>query len=393
MIFYIGVGEPHRWARADAQGQVVDSGAADSLAAIVPPRGAHVVAVVPGEDVLTRRIKLPARNRTQALAAAPYALEESLSTDVERLHFALLDWSAAGDTTVAIVAQTRMDAWQEVLRVAGHEPDALLPDYLLVPAHPQARFTIVRAGAHRLLIREPGYAGLALDEAALGAWWRDLDDAATPIAAAPADVVEKLRALGATQARFWDIGADFTQWLRQQRPVPGINLLHGRYRPARAQGAGRGLRVAGALLSLALVLKLGGDAAEYAWLTLQQRTLAAQIDALLLETFPDIKKIVNPRSQMTQRIAAVKTGGAGAGEFLHLLGAAAGAVPASGGTLDEINFKDNVMQIACTLPDFAAVDALKKRFEAERRVSAELVSSGAKEKRVSARFRLKGVQP
>lgn len=393
MIFYLGIDKPHRWARTDAQGQVVDSGVADSLAAIVPPRGAHVVAVVPGEDVLTRRINLPARNRTQALAAAPYALEESLSTDVERLHFALLDWNATGDTTVAIVAQTRMDAWQETLRVAGHEPDALLPDYLLVPAHPEARFTIARAGAQRLLIRAQGYAGLALDATALSAWWHDLDDPATPIVAAQAEVVEQLNALGASQVRFWDIGADFTQWLRQQKPAPGINLLHGRYRPARARGAGRGLRIAGALLALALLLKLGGDAAEYVWLTVQQRSLAGQIDALLLETFPDIKKIVNPRSQMTQRIAALKAGGAGAGEFLHLLGAAAGAVPASGGSLDEINFKDNVMQIACTLPDFAAVDALKKRFEADRRVSAELVSSGAKEKRVSARFRLKGVQP
>lgn len=240
MIFYIGIGEPHRWARADAQGQVVDSGVADSgvadsLAAIVPPRGAHVVAVVPGEDVLTRRINLPARNRTQALAAAPYALEESLSTDVERLHFALLDWSAAGDTTVAIVAQTRMDAWQEALRVAGHEPDALLPDYLLLPAHAQARFTIARAGAQRLLIRAQGYTGLALDEAALTAWWRDLNDPVVPIAATQVDLVEKLNALGATQVRFWDIGADFTQWLRQQKSASGINLLHGRYRPARAR--------------------------------------------------------------------------------------------------------------------------------------------------------------
>ncbi len=388
MYFYFSLTPPYRWLNADTHGCLIQTDTADALSEIPVPGNCRVVtAVVPGEDVVTRKASIPSRSRHKVLLALPYALEDDLSEDVEALHFALMDWAPGKEVTVAIVARTRIREWLNALEAAGLKVDALLPDYLLLPRHPQARIAITKNNKGALVIRDDEASGLSLDADALSLWWRELDDNHIAIAANDAALARELVELGGANVSEWKMGTDFTQWLRVQKTTPKANLLQGDYPPTREQ---KRVRVwpAAAAIFLALLIKLGSDAVEYFWLARESRLLEAQIKTVYRKTFPDAKRVVNPRLQMQRRINLLKAGHTGSGDFQFLLAVAAKVLRTAGASLEDINYRDNAMVMTWTTRDFAALDRLKQMFDAEKGITVELQSSGARDKQVSARFKL-----
>ncbi|MDH3688949.1 MAG: type II secretion system protein GspL [Gammaproteobacteria bacterium] len=390
MIQYFSVCSPYGWVQVDRRGTVLDRGEADSLSAIPRSRwGVTLVAVVPGEEVVTRKVSVPSRNRRKVLAALPYALEEGLSADVDALHFALLDWRPGADATVAVVSRERLDAWLRELEEAGLKVQRMLPDYLLLPIHPQARYTVAKAGVDRICVRAEQMAGMAFDIDAMEFWWRELTDKTISIAVNDAELARQLIKLDGSAVSEWEIGDDFTSWVAHHRKSgPEINLLQGTYADSQRDQSTGGLKVAATMLALAAAIKVGADSAEYFSLKRQNEQLDAQIVQTFRTTFPDITRIVNPRVQMEREVIALTSGAAGRGEFQYLLATVARAVPPSQATLEEVAFRDNALLITISTGNFAGLDQLKKRFEQDKTVRSVLISSGSSENRVSGRFKL-----
>ena len=93
-----------------------------ALADVPADRADQVWAVVPGGDVLMRRVEIPARSDAQARAALPYLLEDDVAVELDGLHFAMGPAGGDGRRPVAVVSKTKMDIWTG-LRPAS--PDAL----------------------------------------------------------------------------------------------------------------------------------------------------------------------------------------------------------------------------------------------------------------------------
>lgn len=390
MIQYFSVRAPYRWAQLDRRGTMVDRGVAESLNLLPTPRwGTSLVAVVPGEEVVTRTLHLPSRSRRKVIAAIPYALEDSLSADVEALQFALLEWHPGGEATVAVVARQKLDPWLQELDEAGIAVQRMVPDYLLLPTHPQARYTVAISGPDRVCVRGEGMLGMAFDANAIELWWSELEDKGISIAVNENALAQRLIRLDGTAVREWDIGEDFTSWIGHgHTPHTEVNLLQGDYAPMQREQSGGGLKVAITVLAVAAALKLGADALEHVLLKRQSQQLDAEITQTLQATFPGITRIVNPRVQMEREIAALTSGIAGRGEFQYLLAVVARAVPGSQATLEEISFRDNALLITISTMNFAGLDRLKQRFDEDKTVASVLVSSGSRDNRVSGRFRL-----
>ncbi len=388
MIVYFQVDAPHRWVHVTRQNTVEDSGVAATLDQVPIPRATtQVVGVVPGGSVTIREIELPARTRRQAEAAAPYALEETLATDVEALHFAVLDWKRGGSTTVAVVERQTMDAWRDAL--ADLAPDKLIPEQLLVPLHAQTDYTLARLDDGTVFVRGRENACLSLDEGAVELWWQEIENPHASVAVNDGQLARRLVELGGTLVHEWDIGRDFQAWINADGPPQVVgNLLQGDYIGTERNVSPAGFRVAAALLAAALLIRLGADGFEYFALSAQDRELGEQIQSTFRDTFPDVTRIVNPRAQMEQKLRELKTGSAGAGDFQLLLQAVAKAVPPSRATLEEITFRDNSMIVTCTTTDFAGLDRLKELFARDQNVTVELLSSGSRDNRVSGRFKL-----
>lgn len=389
MIVVVAIEAPHRYAHLHEGRGVVVSGMAPALAEVpFPKEGARVVGVVPGEAVTLHKVALPSRNRAKALKAVPFALEERLADNVEELHFAIFDQRGA-EAVVAVAERKRMQAWHAAAASLGRPLDVLLPDYLLLPLHPQVAYTIARGAEGRVLLRAKDSGGFAGDDLALEAWWRGLNDVHAPLATNDRNLANRLIEKGATQARLWEFGRDFANWLQPTDTFAGAaNLLQDEFAPAHRRGGWREWRAAAMVLALAAAVRLGADGFETFNLSMRDRRLDAEIRQVFQETFPEIKNIVNARLQMEQKAKQRLAGDIGAGEFQALLGVLAGAKAAAGAEFEEISYEDRILSVQCVVPDFAALDRLKQRLGADNRVKVELLSSGAREGKTTGRLRV-----
>ncbi len=390
MIFFFAIEEPYRWVVCKDNGTVESRGTVDSLGDLAPPKHINkVVAVAPANDVTVRKVKVPARSRSKTLAAIPYALEDNLASDVEQLHFVLLDWKPGVNATVAILDKAKINNWYQAIGQLPFSIDALVPEYLLIPIHPQTDATIVRTESDLIFIRTAPNEGAVLDTYSLDLWWHDLARKDIAIACQDPEIARHLVSMGGTMVREWDIGPDFSEWLAHHTHIDITgNLLQGDYKSRHQGQEDSRYKIAAAVLAAACVIYFVASGYEYFQLASQEKRLTEQIEIEFREAFPDAKRIVNPRLQMEQRLKKLRSGYVGEGEFQILLSAVARAVPAAQGKIEEISFRDNALTVTCITRDFAGLDKLKKKFAEDSLVAAELLSSGSRDNRVSGRFKI-----
>ncbi len=393
MRTYISLQAPHRWVQVDRAGKPVSSGVVEELdSPEVPIANSMIVGVVPGGDVTIREVEIPARQRSKVVAAIPFALEDSLSADIETLHFSLLKWAPGTPAQVGICSRDKIDQWCQDAADAGLRLDAIVPDFLLLPLHPQSRMTVARTGDNELAVRSADGSALVLDEDMLEYWWQDLDEESRAVAVNDNAIARKLVAAGGSQVSEWNIGDNFTSWLANQDEPPSLDmsLMQGDFEAEHRGNSSIGLKVAAVIFGLSLAIKLGSDGAEYFWLTKRSDQLNTEIQQIWAKTFPGSKQVdpFTARIQMENKLNQLRSGITGSGDFQQLLSVVSRAVPQSEARVEEVAFRDNELILTCSTADFAGLDRFKQRIEQSPDVSVELQSSSSRDNRVSGQFKL-----
>lgn len=125
--------QPAPMFHVDADGTVVDAGRL-TLENAADFRPMRTVAIVPGADVMLRRLDLPSGGDAQVRAAALWALRDDLASPGERLSVALGPVEAKGrGRLAAVTASPLLQAWSDYLSSLGVRPEAVVPDYLVLP--------------------------------------------------------------------------------------------------------------------------------------------------------------------------------------------------------------------------------------------------------------------
>jgi len=236
--------------------------------------GRPVVTLVPGSDLIFRRVSLPGKYSRQAAAALPYLLEEQIASDVDELHLVVLAHQG-NDVDLMAVDKAKMQEWLAWLQQAGLKTLQLLPDVLALPPATEG-WSALQLGAE-WLIRQGPVQGIVADEPLL----------AMLLAAQPEPVtLYSHTPIPAMAAGNWR-GADPELpmlLLAKGALACQANLLQGPYRPQ----------------------------TEYARYWLQWRKVAVQDKALKAEIrqvytriFPGETRIVNVRSQMAQHLKSL----------------------------------------------------------------------------------------
>ena len=109
---------------------------------------------------------------------------------------------------------------------------------------------------------------------------------------------------------------------------------------------------------------------------------------LFSQNFPDEPYLDRPRSQLTNAITRVKSGAVFDTRFHQYLAAVSKIIPRHRAVVDEINFRDDSMIVLCTVSDLSSLDVINQSFNSLDSINAELLSSGARDGKVSGRFRL-----
>ncbi len=94
--------------------------------------GRPAVVLVPGSDLIFRRVSLPGKYSRQSAAALPYLLEEQIASDVDELHLVVLGHQGH-EVDLMAVDKEKMQTWLGWLEQAGLKSRQLLPDVLALP--------------------------------------------------------------------------------------------------------------------------------------------------------------------------------------------------------------------------------------------------------------------
>jgi len=118
-----------QWIAVDSSGARRGPPASGTLADASADIGdREVIVLVPSAEVLITTVDIPVRGGARLQAALPYALEEFLADDVDKLHFAAGPRRAGGQTPVSIVNRERMAAWLAALDEADIRPSSVIAD-------------------------------------------------------------------------------------------------------------------------------------------------------------------------------------------------------------------------------------------------------------------------
>ncbi len=352
--------------------------------------GHRLMLLIPGSEVLITRVEVPARTRSKAAAAIPWALEDRLAQEVEELHFALGPVDGEGCWPVAVVARARLDAYLGAVRGAGLEPHSIVAEPLALHAPAEQGWTVLEEPG-RITVRTGFHTGFTAEPELMAGLAATL---ATP------ERIDRYTVTG-TQEMAWPEALQHAVDAGQpRRPIPdalaafdpaagGIDLRQGPY--SRTEQIGRIVRqwrVPAALAAAFVALSLTGTALEYARLGERQQQLRERMEQIFRETFPEVQRVVNPRSQMTTRLESLREGGGGAG-FLELMARAGDPVAnADGITLEAVAWRNQRLQLELQATDLQNLDRLRERLGANG-LDAELERAERQGEQVAGEIRVR----
>jgi len=364
-----------------AEGREATDG--DGPVGTLPRHADRVQLVIPANDVLITRARLPAGARPRGAALA-YAIEDRIAADPDASEVLWLGEApvmeggaadsgpgapvvtAAAHAVVAALDRQGLAHWREALARAGFGAYELHSEILLLPWTP-GTWTLAWDGREGVL-RTGALEGAATDQG---------DRATAPLALRLA-----LAKVGERPARIMvyttsDAAPDLAAW-QSQLGLPLQLAGHWDWRkaptdagPALATERRRWLGFAGSLPRLRAAAWLAGVALalhalfaglNWAVLAVEQRNLRQGMEARFRTEFPDAVAVVDPALQMRRKLAEARhaAGQPDGGDFLPMIDkvaqAAAGLPP---GSLRALSFENGRMNLELPAMDQAGLQRLR----------------------------------
>lgn len=255
--------------------------------------GRPVVTLVPGSDLIFRRVSLPGKYSRQAAAALPYLLEEQIASDVDELHLVVLGHEGH-DVDLMAVDKEKMQTWLGWLEAAGLKSQQLLPDVLALPQAADG-WSALQLGKEWLLRQGPCQ-GIVADEPLLAML--------LAVEAEPVTIHSHTPVPPILTANWQAADPELPMLLLAKGALNcQANLLQGPYRPqteySRYWLQWRKVAVVAGLLLLVALTQRGVHLFQLAE---QDKALKAEIRQVYTRIFPGETRIVNVRSQMAQHL-------------------------------------------------------------------------------------------
>ncbi len=282
----------------------------------------RVLALVPGTDVVLRRVLVPSRREAEARTAAPFVIEDDLGVDPEDVHVALGPADEAGERLIAIADHQRMAQWRAALAPFTGRSVDLQPETLAFPGRGDGVCLVERDGRVLVILGDPktgegspaGIAATALEPEIRPIILPGLLTGLAPtaplhvMAEDPAALVGPAGGGRPLEAHApLDDSAFLARCAGPARAplslLQGPYVLRGRWTFQPAQWVR-----AGALAACIALVLIGIEVSEAARLGSRAETLHRQTEEVFRQAFPDVRRVVNPRAQMNSRLKALGSG-------------------------------------------------------------------------------------
>ncbi len=309
----------------------------------LPAFQGDLIILIPTTKITLNYIKIPARSFQQLRQAVPFHLEEKFVDNVEELHFALGKKDKEGGITVSSIPHSLIKQILSLFEKKKLQPTILMPDVLAIP-YPVDGWAILYLNG-LALVRTGEQSGFAIEVELLSFILEMVLNETSK---------NTPKIIWLYQSSHWKWDLNFPNLVEKTLPDHPlsllanniekskiINLLQGEYRkqsPIQQY-------IKPLILTAALAFSLGivQIVAMFQELqTLRQTTndLSQQIETLYKTTFPQSKKIVNPRAQMAAKLNEQTKTSHTKEPFLETLLQLHQALPESGFILKKIEFKN-----------------------------------------------------
>lgn len=390
------------WAVLDTDHRLVASVAQDTLqGAAAAAAGRRVVVLAPGLDVVAAQPELPAAPQSRLRQMVPYALEDALAQDVERLFFAIGSRAESGQVSVSVVTRERLAFWLAALQAAGIRADALFADMEGVPATP-GTLTLIVEGGH-VHGRRAGHPPFVLEDISLA----DLlvvvateDDNAGDLkhltVYADPNAAERCRGELETlreqqvDAELSVLADGVTVLLaRTLAQHPGTNLLQGEYgRKSDWIALLKPWRVAAGLLVASILLAFVAQAAQYVSLSRTDTALNARVQQMCQQQFGASNlRACETEVRRTLEALGESADGGSAENFLAMVAAVAATRP-PGSRIEGLSYRNRALDLQLLVPGVPALDEFTRRLAAERNLEARIQSTSTRESGVEGHVQI-----
>ncbi len=378
-------------ARGEPQGEVQRGTFAEAGMAA---HGRPVTVAACGADAMLTGARVPGRNRSRAQAAIPFALEEGLVEDVSAYHFVAGRADRDSCYPVVVVPRAYMDGLLERLREVGIQPVRVVSEAELLSA--DGGWTVLADGPRCVVRLGParGYSTEAdalqlLLEAALSERGVDEEAPVLTVFGDSAALADELGSLTGVELRR-EAAESPMHVLARGLAGADLNLLQADYgRGTQFRKILRQYRPSAVLAMLLVALLSVAGVLEHRRLVAENARLQGEIEAVFRTAFPDVRRIVNPRAQMQQRLRALRDQQRGGGGFLELLAATAAPLAANPKLLvNSLVYRRGRLDLDVEATQLQSLDALQVAIARGSGISASVESAKSEQERVRGRVRV-----
>ena len=386
-----------QWAVADDRGSLVSDPAAGTLAeASAAVEGRRSTLVVPGNDVLLAEALVPGGSQARALQAIPFALEEQLADDIEKLHFALGSKDRDDNYPVAIIDRSTMDTISEQCQEAGLRPTSIVPETLALPMLEAIDFDEVSWTAlldeDQAVIRLNGYKGFATDTSVAsfmleGAKGDLADDASPLLTIYTTDPETNLVVPGGVDTELRDCESRLALYAEGLASESNINLLQGSYNPkTQFDKTWKPWRWTAALAAVLVGTLFASKWFDYRALKAEESYIDGEIATAFESALPGVR-MQRPRRQIQDALSGNGTGNVS--NFTNQLAEIAASLSTQPQTkVRTIGFRNGSFDLDLNTDAVPTMDALKSELSKRGALELTLRSSNREKDTVRARVRI-----
>lgn len=297
---------------SDAEKEIIASGILDNTSELSTLRERtgqeNCILVVPGSEVTLKTVELPGKANRKLLNAVPYMLEDELSQDVEQLFFA---WHKQIDKSqhMAIATHAIMQQWMTMISDADLHCHKIIPDVLCIPVNNDS-WQAIQLEAE-LIVRQGEWQGIAGEQSWLESAIELHAKKQEQKVSIEFSTEPYIHNLANTEINYQP-GPLPMQTIAQEAVAQSFNLLQEQYKvKKKGKSSIHQWRLAAALAFVAVLTTFVDKGIQASQLQHQQTEIQQQIEQEFKRAFPETRRIVNVRSQMRQKLAALEQGGNG----------------------------------------------------------------------------------
>jgi len=375
----------------------------------------EVIVLVPSAEVLTTSVDIPIRGGAKLQAALPYALEEYLADDVEKLHFAAGSRRSSGRTPVSVVNHERLRSWLEILDDADINASSIVADSYGLARIP-GTISMLLAEDH-VFINDGGDIELVMQDvspgdalAAIGALDDGIEDENQLESDAPAlprhvlvycdagdeeryqhDWIAMRQELDSVDVKLLADGI-MPRLAVTVATGAGINLLQGAYGVRKEYGGlFKPWKYAAILLLAFGIVGIGAKATDYYLLSQQEAELQQMFNTEYREIIPGAPETDDPTRVVASLRARAGTV-TSAPVFLQSMEQLSRAMQQNReARIEAISYRAGVVDVRITAPNVAMLDNIQKAVGQNGQFQATIQSTDQDGEKVNSRIQIQEI--